>query len=138
MPDTPFFPLRKECPPAVCDCKRELLLAESGADLRILRLTQIEEKKLIERIGQVSNYEELLTLTARMRDLLGIELTIAPGAGEVRTVLGLKIQLAERPGLCRKTHKTIPAAVRRCLAERQEIVFAILDAHDLFGLGRGG
>jgi hypothetical protein len=40
--------------------------------------------------------------------------------------------------LCRKTRQSIPAAVRRCLDQHPDIAFAILDAHDLFGMGQGG
>ena len=43
---------------------------------------------------------------------LGIALRIAPSAVEVRTVRGLAIVLGELPGLCRKTHQAIPAAIR--------------------------
>jgi hypothetical protein len=70
-----------------------------------------------------------------MEEQLGLVLRIAPGAEEVRTVRGLMIQVDERPGLCRKLRQSIPAAVRRCLEAHPEIVYAILDAHDLFGMG---
>jgi hypothetical protein len=39
------FPIRKECPPGACVCNRDALLADPHADLRILQLTQQEEKK---------------------------------------------------------------------------------------------
>jgi hypothetical protein len=106
------FPIRTECPPGACDCDRERLLADPGADVRILKLTRDEEKKL-----------------------LGIALSITPSANEVRTARGFTIELAVLPGLCRKTRQAIPAAVRRCLDQHPEIAFAILDAHDLFGMG---
>jgi hypothetical protein len=62
-----------------------------------------------------------------------VGLTIVPGDNEVRTVMGLRIELSMRPGLCRKTREAIPAAVRRCLKNNPQIIYAILDAHDLFG-----
>ena len=51
----------------------------------------------------------------------------------MRTVRGLAIQLEELPGLCRKTRQAVPAAIRRCLEQHPQIVYAILDAHDLLG-----
>ena len=131
MQQAPPIPLRIECPPGACVCERERLDAP-GADRRILMLTREEEKKLVARIEAVASYDDLLRLAQRMAALLGITLHIAPGANEVRTVRGFDIRLAEMPGLCRKTCKEIPAAVRRCLERHPDIAFAILDAHDLF------
>jgi hypothetical protein len=131
MQQAPTIPLRIECPPGACVCQRERLDAP-GADRRILMLTREEEKKLVARIEAVSSYDDLLRLAQRMAALLGITLHIAPGANEVRTVRGFDIRLAGMPGLCRKTCKEIPAAVRRCLERHPGIAFAILDAHDLF------
>lgn len=133
MSQPPPFPIRKECPPGACVCKRDDLLSDPQGDLRILRLTNQEEKKLLERIENISSYDDLKHMQQRMHALLGIVLEIAPGAREVRTVRGLNIQVQERPGLCRKTRQSIPAAVRRCLEKNPEIAYAILDAHDLFG-----
>jgi hypothetical protein len=124
-------PIRTECPPGACVCEREQLDAP-GADRRILMLTREEEKKLVARIEAVSSYEQLRKLEARMHELLGITLRIAPGANEVRTVRGFQIELGDLPGLCRKTRQAIPAAVRRCLDQHPDIAYAILDSHDLF------
>jgi hypothetical protein len=132
---TPPFPIRKECPPGACDCRRELLLDDPQADLRVLRLTKEEEKRLIERIEAVASHAELLRIGQRLEEQLGIRLSIAPGPNEVRTVRGFVIEIASVPGLCRKTRQAIPAAIRRCLESRPEIAFAILDAHDLLGQG---
>jgi hypothetical protein len=118
-------------------CDRERLLAEPGADVRILKLTREEEKKLLARIEAISSYDDLCRMEQRMYQLLGIALSIRPGTNEVRTVRGFSIELGELPGLCRKTRQAIPAAVRRCLDRHPEIAFAILDAHDLFGMGQG-
>ncbi len=127
------FPLRKECPPGACTCERDRLLNDPHGDIRVLRLTKEEEKKLITRIEEISSYAELMRIGERMQAQLGVTLHIAPGAEEVRTVRGLRIELEERPGLCRKIRQSIPAAIRRCLDRNPEIVYAILDAHDLFG-----
>jgi len=130
------FPIRTECPPGTCVCERERLLANADSDMRILRLTQMEEKKLIARIERISSYNELLDIGERMQAQLGIVLRIAPGPNEVRTVRGLLIQLQEQPGLCKKIRQSIPAAIRRCLDRNPDIVYAILDAHDLLAASR--
>jgi hypothetical protein len=135
MPPTADFPIRTECPPGLCVCERERLLLDPAADARILKLTRDEEKKLLARIEAVASYAELNRLEQRMRELLGVNLTIVPGPNEVRTVRGFVIEVAALPGLCRKTRQSIPAAVRRCLDQHPEIAWNILDAHDLFGGG---
>lgn len=127
------FPIRVECPPGACVCERDSLLADPHADLRVLRLTREEEKKLIARIDSIATYEDLRRVGDKMRELLGIGLTITPSARGVRTVRGFTIQLEERAGLCRKTRQTIPAAVRKCLERHPDIAYAILDAHGLLG-----
>ena len=127
------FSIRQECPPGACVCERDALLLDPHADIRILKLTRDEEKKLVARIEQVASYSQLMELAERMRALLGMVLRIAPSAHEVRTVRGFSIVLDEQPGLCRKTRQAIPAAVRRCLDTHPEIAYAILDAHDLLG-----
>lgn len=134
MLQTVDFPIRVECPPGLCVCDRERLLQDPVADVRILKLTRDEEKKLLARIEAIATYDELLKMEQRMQQLLGLVLTITPSAHEVRTVRGFTIELAELPGLCRKTKQSIPAAVRRCLDQHPEIAYAILDAHDLFGM----
>jgi hypothetical protein len=133
MPQSMPFPIRPECPPGACTCKRELLLDDPHADLRVLRVTREEEKKLITRIERISSYADLLHVADLMRAQLGIVLQIAPGANEVRTVRGFDIRLEDQPGLCRKLRQSVPAAVRRCLDRNPAIAYAILDAHDLLG-----
>jgi hypothetical protein len=125
------FPIRTECPPGACTCNRDNLLSDPHGDIRILQLTKEEEKKLIARIENISSYADLRHLQERMQTLLGAVLLITPSSREVRTVRGISIQFEERPGLCRKTRQSIPAAVRKCLERNPEIVYAILDAHDL-------
>jgi hypothetical protein len=127
------FPIRVECPPGLCVCERERLLSDPQADTRILMLTREQEKKLIERIERVDSYAQLQHVGKLMHDQLGLVLTIAPAAVEVHTVRGLAIGLGDLPGLCRKTRQAIPAAVRRCLTQHPDIVYAILDETGLFG-----
>ncbi|WP_426105058.1 hypothetical protein [Massilia sp. TSP1-1-2] len=136
LQELPFpFPVRIECPPGLCVCEREQLLADPAADKRILMLTREQEKKMLERIERIDSYAQLQHVSKLMLDQLGIVLTIAPAAREVKTVRGLAIGVREFPGLCRKTRQAIPAAIRRCLEQHPEIVYAILDEHDLFGQG---
>lgn len=133
MPE-PAFPIRKECPPGACICEREALLADPNADITILRLTKDEEKRLVERIEAIGSYADLLRLSDKLKAQLGIALTIEPGDNEVRTVMGLNIELSEKQGLCRKTREAIPAAVRRCMKKNPAIVFELLNSRDLLGL----
>lgn len=129
------FPIRTECPPGACVCGRDVLLSDPQGDIRVLRLTREEEKKLVARIESISTYADLRHIQERIQAQLGIELRIVPSPREVRTMRGIRIQLAERPGLCRKIRQSIPAAVRRCLERHPEIAYAILDARDLLGRG---
>jgi hypothetical protein len=126
-------PIRQSCPPGTCTCRRDELLEAPGADMRILLLTRHEENRLLERLANVQSLEELERLQQRMFEQLGIRMTIAPGHNEVRSMRGIAIEFAEQPGLCRKTRPAIAAAVRRGLAQRPEIAWRLLDAHDLLG-----
>ncbi|MGK8477295.1 hypothetical protein [Stutzerimonas stutzeri] len=126
-------PIRQSCPPGTCTCRRDELLEAPGADVRILLLTRHEENRLLERLANVQSLEELERLQRRMFEQLGIRMTIAPGHNEVRSMRGIAIEFAEQPGLCRKTRPAIAAAVRRGLAQRPEIAWRLLDAHDLLG-----
>lgn len=131
MLEQPSIPVRVACPPGACVCERERLLGDPQADRRILMLTRQEELRLVARIEAVSSYDELRKLSARITAQLGIVLHIAPSPRGVKTVFGFKITLAAQPGLCRKTSKALPAAVRKCLRTHPDIAFAILDEHDL-------
>lgn len=126
------FPIRTECPPGACICDRDELLNNPDGDFRVLRLTREEEKKLVARIEAVTTYADLKHIQERMEAQLGLVLQITPSLREVRTVRGFSIQVAERPGLCRKIRQSVPTAVRKCLENNPAIVYAILDAHDLF------
>jgi hypothetical protein len=143
------FAVRNACPPGLCDCALEALLGELRAELeagaaspaldgarRVLRLSPLEEKKLVARIETIASHAELARIVALLDAQLGVALHVAPGPNEVRTVRGLVVRLScgeDNRGLCRKTRQAVAAAVRRCLEQRPEIVYAILDAHDLFG-----
>jgi hypothetical protein len=130
-----LFPIRNECPPGACVCERERLLADPRGDLRPLRITKQEEQKLIARIERISSYEDLKHVQGLIKAHLGADLRVQPGPNEVKTVRGVVIVLEERPGLCKKLRQSVPAAVRRCLDSKPEIIYALLDAHDLLGGG---
>ena len=125
-------PIRQPCPPGACDCDREQLLESADSDLRILRLTRQEEKRLLERLENLQSLGDLEKLQQRMYEQLGIRLTVAPGFNEVRSMRGIRIEIDELPGLCRKTRQALPTAIRRGLEKRPEIAYRLLDAHDLF------
>ena len=126
------LPIRSPCPPGACQCDRDRLLELEGADVRILRLTRQEEKRLLDRLENIASLEDLQRLQQRMFEQLGIRLDIAPGFNEVRSMRGMVIDIAELPGMCRKTRAAIPAAIRRGLEKNPEIAWRLLDAHDLF------
>jgi hypothetical protein len=127
----PSIPLRSPCPPGACICDRDRLLENPGTDVRILQLTRDEEKRLIERLENISSLPDLEHLQRRMFEQLGIRLHVAPGFNEVRTMRGIAIDIEELPGMCRKTRAAIPAAIRRGLEKRPEIAYRLLNAHDL-------
>lgn len=123
--------VRQPCPPGACNCGRDDLLDTPGADLRILLLTRTEEKRLLERLENIANLDDLEHMQRRIHEQLGIRLEVAPGFNEVRSMRGIAIRLDELPGLCRKTRQSIPAAIRRGLEKRPEIAYELLNAHDL-------
>lgn len=126
---------RHPCPPGACDCGREQLLGSHEPLQRILLLTREEEKKLIARLENLKDLEDLQHLQQRMYQNLGLRVHIAPGLNEVRTMRGIVIELEALPGLCRKTRQSIPAAIRRGLERNPQVAFRLLDAHDLLGGG---
>lgn len=128
---TPTLPIRLPCPPGACVCDRERLLETAGTDQRILCLTRQEEKRLIERLENIASLSDLQHMQQRMLEQLGLRLHIAPGFNEVRSMRGIAIDIAELPGMCRKTRTAIPAAIRRGLEKRPEIAWDLLNAHDL-------
>ena len=126
------LPIRNPCPPGVCDCSLEQLPQIAGSDLRILMLNRKEEKRLLDRLETIQSLDDLKHMQQRMQQQLGIQVSVAPGANEVRSMRGIDIQVMEQPGLCRKTRQSIRTAIRRSLERRPEIVYDLLNAHDLF------
>lgn len=129
---SPTTPIRNPCPPGTCICGRDELLDVPSADLRVLRLTRTEEQRLLERLENIQSLQDLEHMQQRLHEQLGIHLHITPGHNEVRSLRGINIRLEERPGLCRKIRQSLPAAIRKSLEKRPEIVWRLLDAHDLF------
>lgn len=127
------LPIRTECPPGACVCDRDALLQNPQGDTRVLLLTREEEKRLLQRLEQITSLADLRRMQDRMELQLGIRLTIAPGPNEVRTLRGITILVHEQQGLCRKTRQSIPAAIKRSLEQHPEISYALLDEGGLFG-----
>lgn len=125
------FPIRQECPPGACVCDRDRLLADPAADVRILRLTKEEEKRLVARLENIASLDDLRAMQGRIQAQLGIVIRITPSDNEVRTSRGISIQLDDVPGLCRKTRTALPAAIRRGFDSKPEIVYALLNERDL-------
>ena len=98
-----------------------------------LLLNRSEEKRLLERLENLRDLDDLRHLQQRMQQQLGIRVEVAPGFNEVRSMRGIAIQIAEPPGLCRKTRQAIPAAIRRGLERQPEIAYRLLDSYDLLG-----
>ena len=128
----PPFTMRTECPPGSCNCGREALLEQPDADLRVLRLTRDEEKRLLQRLENLSTLSELHLMQERMAQQIGIQLTIQASPNEVRSLRGITILVHEQPGLCRKTRQAIPAAIKRSLELRPEITYDMLNVGGLF------
>lgn len=128
----PSFPLRTECPPGACNCGRDALLTAPDADLRVLRLTREDEKRLLHRLENLSSLSDLRHIEARMEEQTGIRLRIQASHNEVRSLRGITILVQEQPGLCRKTRQAIPAAIKRSLEQRPEIAYALLNIGSLF------
>jgi hypothetical protein len=127
------IPIRTECPPGTCVCGRDALLANPAADWRVMCLTRAEEKRLLERLENLTSLADLRRMEGRMFDQLGIRLSITPSPNEVRTLRGIVILVHEQPGLCRKTRQSIPAAIKHSMERHPEIAWALLDEDGLFG-----
>ena len=126
------FPVRTECPPGACNCGRDALLHNPAGDLRVLRLTREDEKRLLHRLENLTSLSDLYRVEERMEQQLGIRLTISTSPNGVRTLRGITILVHEQPGLCRKTRQAIPAAMKRSLEQRPEIAHEILNVGGLF------
>jgi hypothetical protein len=128
----PPFPIRTECPPGACNCGREELLNHSDGDLRVLRLTREDEKRLLQRLENLSSLSDLRHMEARMEQQVGIRLSISPSPNGVRSLRGIVILVHEQPGLCRKTRQAIPAAIKHSMDRRPEIAHELLNVGGLF------
>ncbi|MEN9669960.1 MAG: hypothetical protein RL535_1134 [Pseudomonadota bacterium] len=126
-PATRSFPIRTECPPGACICRRNELLESSDGDLRVLRLTREEEKQLIHRLENLSSHNDLQHVQSRMQQQLGIQLSINTSSNEVRSLRGITILVHEQLGLCKKTRQSIPAAIKRSLEKQPSIAYEILN-----------
>lgn len=129
---TPPFPLRTECPPGACVCERDALMRTPGGDVRILRLTRDEEKRLVQRLESLTSLADLRHMEQRLFEQLGVRLSITASPHEVRTLRGIAILVHAQPGLCRKTRKAIPEAIRKSMERRPEIAYGLLDEGGLF------
>ena len=133
MTTAPFpFPIRAECPPGACICGREALLATPAGDLRVLRLTREDEKRLLARLETLSSLADLRHMQARVEQQLGVRIEISISPNVVRTLRGITILVVEQPGLCRKTRQAIPAAIKRSLEQHPQIAYALLNVGGLF------
>jgi hypothetical protein len=128
----PVFPIRTECPPGACNCGRDALLQNPDGDLRVLRLTREDEKRLVQRLENLASLDDLRRMEERMEQQVGIRLSISSSPNEVRTLRGIVILVHEQPGLCRKTRQAIPAAIKRSLELHPEIAYDILNVGGLF------
>jgi hypothetical protein len=128
----PTFPIRSECPPGACICGRDALLAQTDGDLRVLRLTREDEKRLLQRLENLTSLGDLRHMQARIEQQLGVRLEISTSPNVVRTLRGITILVVEQPGLCRKTRQAIPAAIKRSLEQRPEIAYELLNVGGLF------
>jgi len=135
MSPTPHFPIRTECPPGACVCGRDELLQNPSGDLRVLRLTRDEEKRLLQRLENLGSLSDLRRIEERLEQQLGIRLTISTSPIEVRTLRGITNLVHEQPGLCKKSRQAIPAAIKKSLEQRPEVAFELLDEGGLFGGG---
>jgi len=134
MSPTPPFPIRTECPPGACVCGRDELLQNPSGDLRVLRLTRDEEKRLLQRLENLGSLSDLRRMEERLEQQLGIRLTISTSPNEVRTLRGITILVPQQPGLCKKTRQAIPAAIKKSLEQWPGIAFEFLDDWGLFGV----
>ena len=131
--NAPPPPIRTECPPGSCVCQRDALMQASGGDTRILRLTREEEKRLVQRLEQITSLADLRHMERRLFEQLGVRLTIGTRPNGVRSLRGITVLVHEQPGLCRKTRQAIPAAIKKSMETRSGIVFELLDEGGLFG-----
>ena len=101
-------------------------------DVRILQLTRVEEKKMLERLENLASLGDLRKMQARMEQQLGLRVSITPSPHEVRSLRGIAVLVLEQPGLCRKTRQAIPAAIKKSMDLRPQIAYDLLNEGGLF------
>jgi hypothetical protein len=106
-------------------------LADDVADRRLLLLTRVEERRLLERLERLASLEDLQHMQQRMQAQLGIRVQVEPGFNEVRSMRGIDIEVAPLPGLCRKSRQAIVRSIRRGMERTPQIAWALLNAQDL-------
>lgn len=126
------FPIRTECPPGACVCERDALLRTPGGDTRILLLTREEEKRLVQRLENLTSLADLRHMEQRLLEQLGVRLAITTSPHEVRSLRGITVLVQEQPGLCRKTRQSIPAAIKKSMEHRPQIAWDLLNEGGLF------
>ena len=125
-------PLRAGCPAGACICRRAALLQDPDADWRVLRLSALDEKNLVQRLQSLRDLADLRHVERRMEEQLGIRVDIVTSPRGVRTLRGIVIRVQDQPGLCRKTRQAIAAAIRRSLERQPHIAWEIANAGGLF------
>ena len=108
------------------------MLAAPAGDLRVLRLTREDEKRLLARLETLSSLADLRHMQARVEQQLGVRIEISTSPNVVRTLRGITILVVEQPGLCRKTRQAIPAAIKRSLEQHPQIAYDLLNVGGLF------
>jgi len=135
------LPIRTECPPGACVCQREALLQQlqdtPAQEARVLLLTREEEKRLLQRLENLTSLADLRHMEQRMWQQLGVRLEIHPATAEVRSLRGITILVCEQPGLCRKTRQAIPAAIKKSMERCPQMVWDLLDEGGLFSATGG-
>lgn len=122
---------RTRCPTDLCDCQLDSWLNDAAADRRLLLLTRIEERRLLERLERLESLEDLQHMQQRMQAQLGISVQVEPGFNEVRSMRGIEIEVAPLAGLCRKSRQAIVRSIRRGMERTPQIAWALLNAQDL-------
>ena len=62
----------------------------------------------------------------------GLEVAAPSRHGMLRPLRGIALLVHAQPGLCRKTRKAIPEAIRKSMERRPEIAYGLLDEGGLF------
>lgn len=86
----------------------------------------------MQRLENIVSLDDLRHMQERLRQQLGVELSIHLSPNEVRSLRGIAILVHEQPGLCRKTRQAIPAAIKKSMEQRPEIAWALLNEDGLF------